>query len=81
MLERIPVNRALREVVALVYVGTILGAWIWATVYRPEVRLNPVVDLLFYLFAFAAGYVIFGKRVLNAAIDSYQKLRGDSGDT
>lgn len=77
----VSINRGIREVVALAFVLTILTIEIWAftdpavTDTRPAFML--FIDLSFGIFTISAGYVVFGKQVLESAIGTWQELRSD----
>ncbi|AZH26381.1 hypothetical protein [Haloplanus aerogenes] len=76
--KRAVVRRVVRESIAIAYVVAVLFAWS-LSVTRPDI-VSPTgvqqaaLDTFFFLFAVAGGYLVFGKRALDAAVDSYQKL-------
>lgn len=77
----VSVNKGLREVVALGFVVTILTAEVVAIFFDPAIASRrPVffafIDATFGVFVIGAGYVVFGKRVIDAAIDTYKQLTG-----
>lgn len=80
--QRAVVRRVVRGSIAIAYVVAILVAW-GLSVTRPDI-VSPtgvqqaVLDTFFFVFAVAGGYLVFGKRALDAAVDSYQKLTTDA---
>lgn len=76
------VRRAYREAVSLVFVGTILVVWV-LSVFETGIATpalggvqQAMVDTIFFVFALAASFLVFGERTIRSAVSLYQDLRG-----
>lgn len=68
-----------REVAAIVFVGVVLVVWIGSVTPYFVVQLGGVqqafVDTFFFIFAMAGGYIVFGKKAIDDAIDTYKSIK------
>lgn len=75
-------RRVYRELVALVFVAVIASVWVLTVLdgVPIAVSLTPiqqtVIDALFYTFALASAFLVFGERTIRSAVRLYKQLRG-----
>lgn len=77
------VRQTYREAVALAFILVIAGIWVLTVVDGAPVTVTltqiqqTFVDTLFFIFALASAFLVFGERTLRAAVSLYRDLRGE----
>lgn len=79
--QEVEVKQNLKEAVALTFALSIPVAFFWGRFLDPSIAASqPVVfawiDMTMGLGAIAGFYVIFGKRVIENAVETFRKIRG-----
>lgn len=74
MISRPRINRTVRTIVAVSIVAAVVGVWLWKTITGQAT--NPITFALVIVYAVAGGYVVFGPRVFDDAVETAQEIQG-----
>jgi hypothetical protein len=79
MLKNTTVAKFVRDVIAVAFVVSLGVLVIGARLGRLPVDavFLTFADVLYFVFVLSGGYVVSGQRVIDSAMETYQRLKGD----